>query len=138
MNILNFIYACILFLILDGIWIYSNLNYYLDLALKIQREPFVLKIPAFIIAYICLFVSLYFCIRFIELEVKSKDYLKIFLYSAIFGLCVYGIYSFTTCVYLKNYNYYNAIIDSMWAIVLYSLSSLLYFYSSNIVDKELL
>jgi len=128
MNYLNFLYACILFLVLDCIWIYSNINYYLNLALTIQKEPFMLKIPTVIIAYTFLMISLYFCIRFIELEVKTKDYLKIFLYSALFGLSVYGIFSFTTCAFFKNYNYFNAILDTIWAVVLYSTSSLLYFY----------
>jgi uncharacterized membrane protein len=128
MNYLNFLYASILFFVLDFIWIYSNLDFYLNLVLKIQNEPFVIKIPTVIIAYIFIMTTLYFCIRFIELEVKNKDYLKIFLYSALFGLSVYGVFSFTTCAMFKNYSYYNAILDSIWAVVLYSTSSLLYFY----------
>ena len=131
MIIKYFVVACILFILLDGTWIFSNLNYYLDLALKIQKEPFVVKIPAYFLVYICLLTSLYFCIRFIELEVKNKDYLKIFLYSALFGLCVYGIYSYTTCVFLHKYNYTNAFIDTIWGGVLYSIPSLVYFYLKN-------
>ena len=77
MNYLNFLYAGILFFVLDFIWIYSNLDFYLNLVLKIQNEPFVIKIPTVIIAYIFIMTTLYFCIRFIELEVKNKDYLKI-------------------------------------------------------------
>lgn len=123
-----FIVACVLFILLDAIWIGSNYNYYSKLALKIQKEPMVPKVFSVIIVYIFLLTSLYFCIRFIELEVKSKDYLKIALYSALFGICVYGIYSYTNCVYLTNYSYYNAFFDTIWAVVLYSIPSLVYFY----------
>ena len=131
MNILFFIYASLLLLGLDIIWIYSNLNYYLNLALKIQKEPFVAKIPAIIITYIFIISALYFCIRFIELEVKNKDYFKIFIYGFLFGVAVYGIYSYTTCVFLNNYNYTNALLDTLWGGVLYSMASLLYFFISK-------
>jgi uncharacterized membrane protein len=101
------------------------------LALKIQKEPFVTKIPAIIITYIFIIIALYFCIRFIELEVKNKDYFKIFLYSFLFGVSIYGIYSYTTCVFLNNYNYTNALLDTLWGGVLYSMASLLYFFISK-------
>lgn len=134
MNIKFFSLACVLFLILDGGWIMLNNKYYNDLAIKVQKEPILFKIPAIIITYIFLFTSLFFCIRLIELELKfnnnknkNKDYLKIIGISIIFGLAVYGIYSYTTCVFLKNYNYTNAIIDTLWGAVLYSIPSIVYF-----------
>jgi len=128
MIIKYFIVACLLFILLDATWIGSNYNYYNNLAKKIQKEPIKTKLIALFITYIFLIISLYFCIRYIELEVKNKDYLKIFLFSSLFGICVYGIYSYTTCVFLNNYSYYNAFIDTIWATVLYSVPSLLYFY----------
>jgi uncharacterized membrane protein len=128
MIIKYFIISCILLVILDIFWILTNFNYYLNLSYKIQNEPFVPKIPAALITYVFIIISLYFCIRFLELEVINKNYLKIFIYSFIYGLAIYGIYSYTTCVFLKNYNYYNAIIDTLWGGILYSISSLLYFY----------
>jgi len=128
MNIKNFILACILLIILDSLWIFLNFNYYQNLSLKIQNEKFIVKIPAALITYIFIVISLYYCIRFLELEIKNKNYLKIFIYSFIFGLAVYGIYSYTTCVFLIKYNYFNAFIDTIWGGFLYSISSLLYFY----------
>ena len=128
MIIKYFIYSCILFILLDSLWIYTNFNYYLDLSFKIQNEGFFPKIPAALITYFFIVISLYYCIRFLELEILNKNYLKIFIYSFIYGLTIYGIYSYTTCVFLKNYNYYNAIIDTLWGGILYSITSLLYFY----------
>ena len=132
MIIKYFIVSCILFILLDSFWIFSNFNYYLNLSLKIQNKKFIPKIPAALITYFFIIISLYFCIRFLELEFtknndKNKKYLEIFLYSFLFGLCIYGIYGYTTCVFLKNYNYYNAFIDTFWGGVLYSMASLLYF-----------
>ena len=73
-------------------------------------------------------MSLYYCIRLIELELKKKDYIKIILISFLFGISIYGIYSYTTCIFLKNYSYINAFIDTLWGGILYLVSSLLYFY----------
>jgi len=132
-----FVVACVIFIMLDTIWLYTNRNYYLDLAFKIQKEPFVLKLPAFPIVYICLFTSLYFCIRFIELEITNKKnfYLKAIAISALFGVAVYGIFSYTVCIFLKNYSYTNAFIDTIWAIVLYSVPTVIYFALKNNYKK---
>jgi len=134
MNIKLFVLSCFIFLILDAGWISLNYKYYNELAIKVQKESIYFKPVAFIIAYILLFTSLYFCLRLIELELlnnnnknKNKDYLKIIIISVIFGLSVYGIYSYTTCVFLKNYNYTNALIDTLWGGVLYSVPSIIYF-----------
>ena len=127
MDIKYFIFACILFILLDSIWIFFNFKYYTKLSFKIQKEPFIPKILAALITYFFIIISLYFCIRFLELEVKNKKYSIIFLYSFLFGLCIYGIYGYTTCVFLKKYSYYNAFFDTIWGGVLYSMASLLYF-----------
>lgn len=131
MNIKFFSIACLIFLILDGSWITFNYNYYTNLSYKIQKEPLIFKPIVFPIVYIFLFISLYFCIRLIELELKfnnkNKDYLKIITISGIYGLTIYGIYSYTTCIFLNNYNYINAFIDTIWGFVLYTIPTIIYF-----------
>ena len=107
MNFLKlFIISLILFIILDGIWISTNFNYYLTVLKKIQKEPFVLKIPPIIISYICLSIALYLYLKFIIYEIKEQKkynkYLITVLYGFLFGLAVYGTYSFTSCTYYKN------------------------------------
>jgi len=131
MNFYYFFYACLLFILLDATWIFLNINYYMKLTYKVQKENFVLKIPPFIIAYIFLLILLYFCIRYIEKDLnnyKSINYFKVIQIGILFGIAIYGMYSYTTCVFLKNYNYYNAFIDTIWGGVLYSLPPLCYFY----------
>lgn len=132
-NISYFIIACLIFMTLDATWIYTNINYYFKLIEKIQKEPIIPKIPAILIVYPFLFITLYFCIRYIELEITDKRnfYLKAIIIAAIFGLGVYGVFSYTNCIFFKNYNYTNAFIDTIWAVVLYSIPTVIYFILKN-------
>ncbi len=129
-----FIYTILVFMILDGIWIYSNSNYYISLCKKIQKEPFVLKIPSIIITYIILIIGLYLYCKFIINELKLNKninkYLLTFIYGMLFGVAIYGTYSFTSCTYYKNYSYYNAFLDTIWGMILFTLSGL-FFISFN-------
>jgi uncharacterized membrane protein len=128
MNYNIFLLSCLVFLFMDSFWIYYNYKYYNDLIFKIQKEPISFKPIIIPLTYIFIFMSLYYCIRLIELELKKKDYIKIILISFLFGISIYGIYSYTTCIFLKNYSYTNAFIDTLWGGILYLVSSLLYFY----------
>ena len=133
MNFLKlFIISLILFIILDGIWISTNFNYYLTVLKKIQKEPFVLKIPPIIISYICLSIALYLYLKFIIYEIKEQKkynkYLITVLYGFLFGLGVYGTYSFTSCTYYKNYTYYDGFKDTLWGIILFCIIGLIFIH----------
>lgn len=133
MNFLKlFIISLILFIILDGIWISTNFNYYLTVLKKIQKEPFVLKIPPIIISYICLSIALYLYLKFIIYEIKEQKkynkYLITVLYGFLFGLAVYGTYSFTSCTYYKNYTYYDGFKDTLWGIILFCIIGLIFIH----------
>ena len=131
MNFLKlFIISLVLFIILDGIWISTNFNYYMTVLKKIQKEPFVLKIPPIIISYICLAIALYLYLKFIIYEIKERKntnkYLITILYGVLFGLAVYGTYSFTCCTYFKNYTYYDGFKDTIWGILLFCIVGLVF------------
>ena len=133
MNFLKlFIISLILFIIFDGIWISSNFNYYMTVLKKIQKEPFVLKIPPIIISYICLSIALYLYLKFIIYEIKEQKnynkYLIAVLYGFLFGLAVYGTYSFTCCTYFKNYTYYDGFKDTLWGIILFCIIGLIFIH----------
>jgi uncharacterized membrane protein len=127
---ISFIISLLLFIILDGIWISTNFNYYLTVLKKIQKEPFVLKYPPIIISYICLGIALYLYLKFILYEIKeqknSNKYLITILYGFLFGLAVYGTYSFTCCTYFKNYTYYDGFKDTIWGILLFCIVGLVF------------
>ena len=127
-----FIISLVLFIILDGIWISTNFNYYMTVLKKIQKEPFVVKIPPIIISYICLSIALYLYLKFIIYEIKeqkkSNKYLITILYGFLFGLAVYGTYSFTSCTYYKNYTYYDGFKDTLWGIILFCIIGLIFIH----------
>ena len=124
--IISFVITYIIFTILDFSWITFNYNYYITLCKKIQKEPFVPKIPSIFIAYIILGIALYLYLKFISIEIKKKNYLKTILYGLLFGLAIYGTYSFTSCTYYKNYGYYDAIIDTLWGMILFMISGIIF------------
>jgi uncharacterized membrane protein len=124
--IISFIITYIIFTIVDFSWITLNYNYYMTLCKKIQKEPFVPKIPSVIIAYIILGIGLYLYVKFISVEIKKKNYLTTILYGLLFGLAIYGTYSFTSCSYYKNYGYYDAMIDTLWGMVLFMISGIIF------------
>jgi len=133
MNFLKlFIISLVIFIILDGIWISSNFNYYMTVLNKIQKEPFVVKIPPIIISYICLSIALYLYLKFIIYEIKEQKkynkYLITILYGFLFGLAVYGTYSFTCCTYFKNYTYYDGFKDTLWGIILFCIIGLIFIH----------
>jgi uncharacterized membrane protein len=133
MNFLKlFIISLVLFIILDGIWISSNFNYYMTVLKKIQKEPFVVKIPPIIISYICLSIALYLYLKFIIYEIKEQKkynkYLITVVYGFLFGLAVYGTYSFTCCTYFKNYTYYDGFKDTLWGIILFCIIGLIFIH----------
>ena len=133
--IIAFIISLILFIILDFIWISSNFNYYMTVLKKIQKEPFLLKIPPIIISYICLGIALYLYLKLLSFEIKTQNninkYLIAILYACLFGLAVYGTYSFTCCTYFKNYSYYDGFKDTLWGIILFLLCGLLFTYLNS-------
>ena len=124
--IISFIITYIIFTIVDFSWITLNYNYYMTLCKKIQKEPFVPKIPSVIIAYIILGIGLYLYVKFISVEIKKKNYLTTILYGLLFGLAIYGTYSFTSCSYYKNYGYYDAMIDTLWGMVLFMICGVIF------------
>jgi uncharacterized membrane protein len=133
MNFLKlFIISLVIFIILDGIWISTNFNYYMTVLKKIQKEPFVVKIPPIIISYICLSIALYLYLKFIIYEIKEQKkynkYLITILYGFLFGLAVYGTYSFTCCTYFKNYTYYDGFKDTLWGIILFCIIGLIFIH----------
>ena len=125
--IFSFIISIIIFMVFDGSWITYNYKYYMTLNKKIQKEPFVLKIPAILIAYIILCIGLYLFFLFLINEKNQKNkYLKSFLYGCLYGLVIYGTYSFTSCSYYKNYTYYDGLIDTLWGMILFGITGIIF------------
>jgi len=122
---LSLFLSFLLFIVIDISWLIFNNKYYLNIVKKIQKEPFLFKLYACILTYIVVFITFYLYIKLLTFDKK------IILYGTLFGLGVYGTFSFTVCVFLKNYSYYNALIDTLWGPVLYISGGLLFNYLYN-------
>ena len=135
LKIINFIFVLIIFIITDLSWIALNYNYYISLCLKIQKEPFVLKLPAIVMSYISLTIELFLYIKLLsfifESNNKNNKYLISIFYGFLFGFAIYGTYSYTSCTYYKNYKYYDAFKDTLWGIILFIICGLSYTYLSS-------
>jgi uncharacterized membrane protein len=114
--------SLLLLFVLDVTWITLNLQFYQTLIKKIQKEPFYFRMLSNIIAYICIFTSFYLFIKIVSVEGNTL------WYSLLFGLAVYGTFSYTNCSSFKNYTYYNAFKDTAWGCVLYLIPGLLFNY----------
>jgi uncharacterized membrane protein len=103
--------------------------------LKIQKEPFVVKIPPIILSYLSLGTALYLYLKLLSMiednNSNKNNYLNSILYGFLFGIAIYGTYSYTCCTYFKNYKYYDAFKDTLWGIVLFIISGLFYTYLSS-------
>ena len=44
----------------------------------------------------------------------------------LYGLVIYGTYSFTSCSYYKNYTYYDGLIDTLWGMILFGITGIIF------------
>lgn len=133
----SFILTIILFTFFDFSWIFLNFNYYMTLCKKIQKEPFYFKFFPIIPAYIILHLAIYIYLKFVLYEIKNSKYNKYLItiiYGLLFGLIIYGTYSLTSCIYYKNYTYYDVFKDTLWGMILFALSGLIFInlYKNNL------
>jgi uncharacterized membrane protein len=107
----------ILFLLLDGIWLgIIRKNFYLDQFDKINNSPMNIKIFGALIAYLLMGISLLIFV------VNSSDSpTSAFLYGALLGLCIYGIYNGTNYATINNYTFETGLYDTMWGTFLFAI-----------------
>lgn len=107
--------ASLIFLILDIIWITSNIDKYNNLVNMIQKKNMILnnnKIISLLITYLILLFGLNYIVIPYKVPIS-------------FGFVVYGVYSFTNYTMYEKYPIKLAILDTLWGILLYYLS---YYY----------
>lgn len=129
---IKYIIIAVIILIIDVIWIYSNLGMYSNNIKAVQKSELQIKPYATIMAYILvLFASLYVAIPFTKLHVKKEDSIEQKLYKSLIyggaaGFAVYGVYNFTSLSIYKEYTLQLALIDTTWGTVLNTLVSFIY------------
>ena len=96
--------ALIIFLI-DLFWLATGGIYARHIAEKIQGSPLELRYVVFPIIYLFLAYML----------LETTSYKQAFLY----GVCIYGVYDFTTLAIFTNYDWKFALADTLWGGILF-------------------
>jgi uncharacterized membrane protein len=134
-NNVKFVIVSFIYIILEIIWITSNLKMYNSNTIRIQGKlsnmtnTIVLYI---IIVYLILLLSIiHIAIPLTLNNIKEEDKLedkiyKSILYGGSVGFCIYGIYNLISLIIYENYEIKIAIIDTVWGVFIYSLLTLIY------------
>jgi uncharacterized membrane protein len=99
--------ALILFLI-DLFWIATGGIYARAIAERIQGEALEIRYLPALITYLLLAYML----------LETTSYKQAFIY----GVCIYGVYDFTTLALLKGYDWKFAVADTLWGGVLFAFA----------------
>jgi uncharacterized membrane protein len=113
-NIYKLILATIVIFFVDLFWLLTGGKYALPIAEKIQGSKISMNYYSAIFVYLFLAYML----------LKTNTYSEAFL----FGICIYGVYDFTTLSIFKNYDYRFAIFDTLWG-------GILFFVSKSIISR---
>ena len=107
----------IIFIIIDGGFLYLMRNNFQTMIKKIQGSPLQMKLIPTISCYIILVSSLYYFIIH-----KKSSYLDAFL----LGFFIYGVYETTNISIFKDWSFKVGLIDLSWGGFLFLITTYLY------------
>jgi uncharacterized membrane protein len=134
-NNVKFVIVSFIYIILEIIWISSNLKMYNSNTIRIQGKLSNMTntiILYIIIVYLILLLSIIhiaipLTLNNITEEDKLEDKIyKSILYGGSVGFCIYGIYNLISLIIYENYEIKIAIIDTVWGVFIYSLLTFMY------------
>ncbi len=99
--------AGVLFLI-DLFWIATGGIYARSIAERIQGSSLEFRYLPAVLTYLLLAYML----------LETKSYKQAFMY----GVCIFGVYDFTTMTLFKDYDWKFAVADTLWGGVLFSFA----------------
>lgn len=134
MNIyLKYIILCFFLIVIDAIWIYSNLNAYFDGIRKVQNDNIIKNnLYAAILAYIVMvFALIHIAIPLTLYNINNNDttynkLYKSFIYGGAVGFSIYALYNLTSLALYKDFPIIMALIDTLWGTFLYTMATFLY------------
>jgi uncharacterized membrane protein len=119
-------------IILDFIWLTLQKPMYRRMVFKVQNSDLQIYMPSAFVAYFLMFISLAYIIYPLvkNLEFKSKKDMIIasIRYGGIVGLCIYGIYNATNMAIFTNYSINAALLDTLWGVCIYTLTTFIILY----------
>jgi len=130
----NVAIVCILIIITDILWLYTNSKIYNDYVYKIQGSNIQLKFFSGFISYLFALIGLfYFVIPLIKYELneinKINNYQLLLLsikYGGLFGIIIYTVLHATNDAIFKNYDLKVALMDTIWGFLLYSFAPFIF------------
>ena len=115
-HIKQIILVSIIILVIDLYWLSLFLGkYFGNMVLQIHGEDMVIDKYKAAVAYSFMVLSFYY---FIVLKNNRNMYLDSFL----LGLCIYGIFEFTSGAIFKKWKILPLVVDTLWGGVLYLLT----------------
>jgi len=125
-HIYNFFIIMIIMGVVDFFYLSSMSKFFNSMISNIQGKPInLLLMPTFVV-YIFLVFQLYF---FVIMNINKYDSLyKVILQSFLLGLTTYGVFEFTNKALFNKWNYTAVILDTFWGGILFSLTTLFYYY----------
>lgn len=118
MELKNIIKLCIVFTLVDYIYLSTLSSHFKDLVKKIQKgEDMEFRIQPAVVCYIFLIYGLYYFIL-----KEKKNYKDAF----ILGIVIYGVFETTNAAIFKDWDLKSIIIDTIWGGILYALTTYIY------------
>jgi|688.fasta_scaffold648469_2 uncharacterized membrane protein len=106
--IYKLIIAAVVIFVVDLLWLSTGGQYAVRIAENIQGSKVSLNYYYALVVYFFLAYML----------LKTNSYMEAFF----FGVCIYGVYDFTTLAIFKNYDVRFAVADTIWGGILFVLS----------------
>jgi uncharacterized membrane protein len=125
-DILYIIIISILFLIIDGIWLYIMKDTFSKIINDVQKSSIRIKIVPGILIYIIMTLGLY---HFIIKERKSP------IQAVILGYFVYAIFEGTNYAIFKEWDLKTAILDTLWGGSLFGFTTFFFYLIYNRINK---
>lgn len=123
-----------LILAFDLIWIFAMKRFYNNLVRNVQGVDIKLRMIPAVLSYACIITGiLFFSIPLISqrLESEKNDALNIAKWCVIYGgglgFVTYGVFNFTNMALFSKYDIMTAFIDTLWGVILCTLSTFTYF-----------
>ena len=111
------IFVPLLMLLLDALYISSQMKTVQSAYLNIQKSPLKVRYASAAVCYVFLTALLYLFILKPNRSIQD---------AFLLGVCVYGVYDSTTYALLRDYPLSFAILDTLWGGVLFALTTYLY------------
>jgi uncharacterized membrane protein len=108
------LFAFVLFLVLDGAFLYLNKTMFQHQIIDVQRVALIPKYSGMVFAYAILLFGFYFFI------LRTN---RPFWEAALLGGVVNGVYEFTNYSLLKKWRMNTVIMDTVWGATLWGLTA---------------